>query len=148
MFRTRRRYGDDVSRRSPKSSRSSNRGFARTDRLGSLLREIIGDELRRIDDDRVAYVTVTDVEVDNELTRAKVFLSTLNLEDSDLDGVRAYMGRIRKAVAREGQLRRVPYLDLQIDPGLRAGTRVGEILQSMEADHDRAFATDDASEEE
>lgn len=129
-----------------------NRGFARTDRLGSTLREIIGEELRRIDDDQVAYVTVTDVDVDNELTRARVYLSTLNLADEDVAGVHAHMGRIRKAIARQGQLRRVPYLEFMIDPGLRAGTRVGDILQTMEADDDRAFshtdpdAADDPSE--
>ncbi|MFB0926877.1 MAG: hypothetical protein QMB08_02265, partial [Acidimicrobiales bacterium] len=67
-----------------------NRGYARTDRLGSSLREIIGEELRRIDDDYVAYVTVTDVDVDNELTRARVYFSTLNLEDEDLEGLYAH----------------------------------------------------------
>lgn len=123
-----------------------NRGFARTDRLGSSLREIIGETLRRIDDDYVAYVTVTDVDVDNELTRARVYFSTLNLQDEDLDGLYAHMGRIRKAIARQGNMRRVPDLEFLIDPGLRAGTRVGEILQTMEADDDRAFAA--SSEEE
>ena len=123
-----------------------NRGYARTDRLGSSLREIIGEELRRIDDDYVAYVTVTEVDVDNELTRARVYFSTLNLEDADLDGLYEHMGRIRKAIARQGKMRRVPDLEFLIDPGLRAGTRVGEILQTMEADSDRAFV--DVGEEE
>jgi len=132
-----------VSRRNQRA----NRGFDRTDRLGSSLREIIGEELRRIDDDGVAYVTVTDVDVDAELTRARVYLSTLNLDDDDLEGVRAHVGRLRKAVARQGQMRRVPYLEFLIDPGLRAGTRVGEILQTMEANDDRAFAHDPSEEE-
>lgn len=131
-----------MSRRNQRGSR----GFARTDRLGSTLREIIGEELRRIDDDYVAYVTVTEVDVDNELTRARVYLSTLNLDDADLDGMYAHMGRIRKAIARQGKMRRVPDLEFLIDPGLRSGTRVGEILQTMEADEDRAFTP--SSEEE
>lgn len=128
-----------MSRRNQRNSR----GFARTDRLGSTLREIIGEELRRIDDDYVSYITVTDVDVDNELTRARVYLSTLNLEDEDIEGVYAHMGRIRKAIARQGKMRRVPDLEFMIDPGLRAGTRVGEILQDMEAHHDRAFANEE-----
>lgn len=126
----------------------ASRGFARTDRLGSSLREIIADELRRIDDDSVAYVTVTDVDVDNELTRARVYFSTLNLDDADLDGVYEHLGRLRKAIARQGKMRRVPHLELLIDPGLRAGTRVGEILQGMEADQDRAFADAEVADEE
>lgn len=114
--------------------------------MGSSLREIIGEELRRIDDDYVSCITVTDVDVDNELTRARVYLSTLNLADEDIEGVYAHMGRIRKAIARQGQMRRVPTLEFLIDPGLRAGTRVGDILQGMEAGHDRAFI--ESSEEE
>jgi ribosome-binding factor A len=117
-----------VSRRNQRG----NRGYARTDRLGSTLREIIGEELRRIND--------------NELTRARVYFSTLNLEDKDLEGLYAHMGRIRKAIARQGNMRRVPDLEFHIDPGLRAGTRVGEILQTMEAGDDRAFT--ETSEEE
>lgn len=131
-----------MSRRNQRGSR----GYARTDRLGSSLREIIGEELRRIDDDYVSYVTVTEVDVDNELTRARVYCSTLNLEDGDLDGVYAHMGRLRKAIARQGNMRRVPDLEFLIDPGLRAGTRVGEILQGMEAGADRAFIS--STEEE
>lgn len=130
-----------MSRRNQRGSR----GYARTDRLGSSLREIIGEELRRIDDDNVAYITVTEVDVDNELTRARVYLSTLNLEDEDIEGIYEYEGRIRKAIARQGQMRRVPTLEFLIDPGLKAGTRVGEILQSMEAEGDQALVT---SEEE
>lgn len=129
-----------MSRRSPRSSR----GFARTDRIGSTLREIIGDELTRIDDDRVTYITVTDVDVDNELTRARVYLSTVNLADEDLDGLYEYKGRLRKAIARQGGLRRVPDLEFLIDPGLRSGTRIGEILQQMEV-ADRAFRVPDSS---
>ncbi len=111
--------------------------------MGSSLREILGEELRRIDDDYVSYITVTEVDVDNELTRARVYLSTLNLEDEDIEGVYAHMGRLRKAIARQGNFRRVPDLEFLIDPGLRAGTRVGEILQTMEADEDRAFADEE-----
>ena len=133
---------------SRRNQRGGGRGYARTDRLGSSLREIIGEELRRIDDDDVAYITVTEVEVDNELTRARVFLSTLNLEDEDIEGIYAYEGRIRKAIARQGQMRRVPNLEFLIDPGLRSGTRVGEILQSMEAEGDRALLSETPSSEE
>ena len=121
------------------------RGNVRTDRIGSTLREIIADELTRIDDESVAYVTVTDVEVDNELTRARVYLSSLDLADEDIDGVRHHAGRIKKAIGRRARIRRVPELEFLVDPGLVAGNRVTEILADMR--DDRAFAAD-ADEEE
>lgn len=126
---------------SRQSRKKNNKGFARTDRIGSTIREVIAEELTRIDDDAVAYVTVTDVAVDNELTRARVYFSTLDLDDADLDGVREHAGRLRKAVSRRAQLRHTPMLEFLIDPGLAAGTRVEQILRDMS--DDRAFRSDE-----
>lgn len=135
-----------MSRRNSRGGRGSGRGGrggnVRTDRIGSTLREIIGDELARIDDDSVAYVTVTDVEVDNELTLARVYLSSLDLDEADIAGVRAHTGRIKKAIGARARIRRVPDLEFLVDPGLVAGTRVSEILAGMH-DDDRAFADEE-----
>lgn len=133
-----------MSRRNQRGGRRGGSGGAaprtnvRTERIGSTLREIIAEELRRIDDDAVAYVTVTEVDVDNELALARVYLSTLDLSDEDIDGVRAYEGRIKKAIGRKAQIRRVPELEFSVDPALVAGTRVNELLSGMH-DRDRAF---------
>lgn len=123
----------------------SNRGFERTDRLGSLLREIIAEELQRIDDDATAYVTVTDVDVDNELTKARVYLSSLDLDDADVDGVRKHASRIRRAIAQRGGLRHAPFLEFMVDPALQAGTRVESILRDMADSEDRAFTAESPS---
>lgn len=137
-----------MSRRTSRGGRGNSRGGrggrggnVRTDRIGSTLREIIADELTRIDDDSVAYVTVTEVEVDNELTKARVFLSSLDLAEEDVDGVREHEGRIKKAIARRARIRRVPDLEFLVDPGLIAGTRVNDILMGLE--QDRAFSPDE-----
>ena len=56
------------------------RGYERGDRLGELLREILADELARIDDERLALVTITGVEVDRDLAVADVYFSTVDLD--------------------------------------------------------------------
>lgn len=91
----------------------------------------------RIDDDATAYVTVTEVEVDNELTRAKVFLAGPEPIDDLVDGVAAHGGRLRKAVSRRANLRHTPRLEFFADPGVQSGARVEEILRGMT--DDRAF---------
>ena len=53
------------------------REYQRSARLNELLREIIAEELERIDDDRLDWVSVVSIEVDNELTKARVYLSSL-----------------------------------------------------------------------
>ncbi len=123
-----------MSRRNQRGDRST----VRTDRIASTLREIIGDELRTIDDDAVAWLTVSDVEVDNELTRARVYLSSIDLADGDIAGVEQYRGRLKKAIGERARIKRVPHLEFLVDPGLQAGSRVEDILRSME--NDRAFA--------
>ena len=132
--------------RNNRGGRGAGGGNVRTERIGSTLREIIADELARIDDDDISYVTVTEVEVDNELTKARVFLSSLDLAEEDVDGVCEHEGRIKKAIARRARIRRVPDLEFMVDPGLIAGTRVNDILMGLE--NERVLAADSEDEEE
>lgn len=111
------------------------RGFARGDRLGELLREILADELARIDDDRLALVTVTGVEVDRDLAFADVYFSTVDL-DAEVEAAAAetlarHRRRLQSAVGRQAHVRRVPSLRFHPDEGMRAGARVEEILRSL-----------------
>jgi len=50
--------------------------------LGETLREVLADELVRIDDERLEFVTVTRVEVDPEMNRGIVFFDSLAGEDA------------------------------------------------------------------
>lgn len=111
------------------------RGFARGDRLGELLREILADELARIDDDRLTFVTITGVEVDRDLAFADVYFSTVDL-DHDVEAAAAeilarHRRRLQSAVGRQAHVRRVPALRFHPDEGMRAGARVEEILRSL-----------------
>ena len=120
------------------------RGFARGDRLGELLREIVAEELTRIDDDRLAFVTITGVEVDRELAVADVYFSTVDL-DHDTEAATArilgrYRGRLQSAVGRQAHLRRVPGLRFHPDEGMHAGARVEEILRNLRGETGGAAA--------
>ena len=111
------------------------RGYERGDRLGELLREILADELARIDDDRLAFVTITGVEVDRDLAFADVYLSTVDLDHDTEAAAVEVLGRHRRrlqaAVGRQAHVRRVPSLRFHPDEGMHAGARVEEILRSL-----------------
>ena len=113
----------------------SRRGFERGDRLGELLREILADELARIDDGRLAFVTITGVEVDRDLSVASVYFTTMDLDPDAEAAVAEVLGRHRRrlqtAVGREAHVRRVPNLRFHPDEGMHAGARVEEILRSL-----------------
>lgn len=111
------------------------REYDRGDRLGELLREILADELTRIDDDRLGLVTITGVEVDRDLAVADVYFSTVDL-DPDVEAaatavLERYRRRLQAAVGREARVRRVPNLRFHPDEGMQAGARVEEILRSL-----------------
>jgi ribosome-binding factor A len=59
--------------------------YPRSARVGETLREIIAEELVRIDDERLEFVTVTGIEVDDELNRAHVYFDSLAGEEGDAE---------------------------------------------------------------
>ena len=65
--------------RQPKGG--SGHSYPRTARLSEVLREVIADELTRIDDERLSMVTITNIEVDPEMNRAIVRYDSLLGED-------------------------------------------------------------------
>ena len=124
------RSGDRRKARPP-----TNRQFPRTARLNTLLQEIIAGYLERVDDDRLGFLTVTGVEVDSDLNRAMVYVSTLADESYD-DELLEALGEYRKAaqgeVARSARIRKTPEVVFQLDPAVRTGARIENILASLD----------------
>ena len=109
------------------------REYQRSARLNELLREIIAEELERIEDDRLGWVSVVSVEVDNELTKARVFLSLLEDDEEELiKAITEYRGRFRRAIGQSARIRRVPDLVFQIDPSIESGNRIDQILAELD----------------
>ena len=106
--------------------------YPRSARVGETLREIVAEELVRIDDDRLSFVTVTGIEVDNELNRAHVYFDSLAGEDGDADIVEAldrYRPRLQSAIAKQIRAKKTPILDFRPDIALRSAERIDDILR-------------------
>jgi ribosome-binding factor A len=115
------------------SSRSS---FTRSDRVGPLVHQIIAEQLQYIDDDRLDGVSITGVEVDNELAKAKIFFDVYEGSDESVaDALAAfgkYRGKLRYSVGQQTRIRRVPELDFRPDPAISAGLRIEQILRDID----------------
>lgn len=111
--------------------RSRSRDYPRTARLNELLREIIAEALERIDDDRLHLVTVISVDVDSDLHRALVYVSTLDPDTDDdvLEALAEVRIRVQGAVARQARLKRVPEVVFRIDEVLRSAARIDDLLR-------------------
>ncbi|MDP7258633.1 MAG: ribosome-binding factor A, partial [Acidimicrobiales bacterium] len=82
-----------------------NRGYDRTDRLNSLLFQILAEELEVIEDERFGFLTVTGVETDRDLTLARVFV-TSDAESEDLfEALEEHRPRLQQAIAKQARVR-------------------------------------------
>ena len=116
----------------PRRSGSGPRGYARMARVNELCREILADELERIDDERVELVTVTHVAVDPDLRHATVSFSRL---DRDVDEASAALAalrpRLQGAIARQARLKRTPELRFVVDDVLLRAGRIEDLLREQ-----------------
>jgi ribosome-binding factor A len=106
--------------------------YPRSARVGETLREIIAEELVRIGDERLEFVTVTGIDVDNELNRAHVFYDSLAGEDGDEEIIAAlgeHRARLQSSIGRQIRAKKTPILDFQPDDALRSAQRIDDILR-------------------
>ncbi len=103
----------------------------RTARVGELIRRIIAEELDDLDDDRLAMVSLTSVEVDRELSRAIVWFTSLDGDDAPevAAAFDEHAWQLRKAVSDQARLRRTPTLRFEADAVLRSAERIESILR-------------------
>lgn len=111
--------------------------YPRTARLNELVREIVAEELRAVDDDRLERVAVTSVVVDGDLRRAVVYFDTLTGEEADDDVLAAlteHRVRLQGAVGRQARIKRTPELVFRPDDVARRAERVEGILRDLDQD--------------
>lgn len=86
-----------------------------------------------IKDPRItSMVSVTDVEVTNDLRYAFVYISILGGdEESTLEGLNSARGYIRREVVRTVKLRYAPEIIFKIDDSLDRGMYMDELIKSV-----------------
>lgn len=107
--------------------------YPRSARLNETLREVIADELVRIDDERLELVTITGVDVDNELNRAIVFFDSLAGEEGDdanVEVLEEHRRRIQSSINRQIRAKKTPILEFRPDNVIRSAERIDDILRA------------------
>lgn len=111
----------------------------RTGRVAQEILKIVTEILRdEINDPRVQGVTLTDVEVTNDLQQAKIFYSTLEKEENEKAntqmGLEKASGLIRKLLGEELTTYHTPELIFKRDESIEYGNRIEQILKSLHED--------------
>jgi ribosome-binding factor A len=114
---------------------TSQRGFARSERVGQQIHELVARLLiTEVDDPRLARVQVTEVDVSPNLRNARVFYILLEGGEADseireaLEGV---TGWIRKEIGANLRLKYVPDVEFRFDEAMMRGRRIDDLLTGL-----------------
>ncbi len=125
--------------------------YKRTDRVADQIRMEVADILmRKTKDPRVHDVTVTDVELTNDLRIARIYVTTLLDAEAERDvfaGLAKAAGYIRGELGRRLTLRYTPELEFYKDESGPRGDRILSLLDSL-GDSGGAVRTQAAPEPE
>ena len=95
--------------------------------------EIADILMRKIKDPRIGFVTVTDVEVADDLRNAKVFVSVYGGDkEASLKGLKSAAPFIRSELGKRMRMRFVPELLFRFDGTVEQGAHIMELLRTIE----------------
>ncbi len=118
----------------PRNSHSQRR-VPRTVRLDEQFREEISKLLMKgLKDPRIGFVTISRVEISNDLSFAKVFVSVLGSDRekaASLIGLRNSAGFIRTYLGKALKIRKIPQLNFLLDESLDHAMHIEEILADL-----------------
>ncbi|MCX6369318.1 MAG: 30S ribosome-binding factor RbfA [Armatimonadetes bacterium] len=106
-------------------------------RVAEMIKRDLSEILSKdVGDPRVALVSVTDVEVAQDFSIAKVFISVMGDEEEKKGAMKALRngaGFIRGRLGSMLELRTVPMLVFRFDEGIERGVRMFEVLREEKA---------------
>lgn len=107
-------------------------------RVNSTIREVLADEIERMNDTRLELVSVTGVDTSPDLREATVYVDVLSEGDRE-DALRALRGaskRLQSTLGRQVRMKYTPTLVFEIDPGVAGGERIESILRQLREEGD------------
>jgi ribosome-binding factor A len=119
--------------------------FKRAERVSDQMKHEIADILmRKIKDPRIGFVTVTDVEVSDDLRNAKVFVSIYGGDKKQtLKGLESAAAFIRSELGKRMRMRFVPELLFRFDATVEQGAHIMELLRTIEENKDKKGPEDE-----
>lgn len=113
----------------------------RSARVAEVLKSVFEEVLSKsIQDDRIGFHTITHVEVTQDLSLAKIYVSTFGSDqqkNETFSGLCRALKKIRMEVAKQlNYLRKVPQLQLIHDDSLEKGDRVLNKLKELQKERE------------
>jgi ribosome-binding factor A len=108
--------------------------YKRSQRVSDLLREEIAEIIFfKLKDPRVGFLTVTGVDITDDLKIATVYISVLKEEEkkSTLEILQAAKSFIRSELSKRLKMKFIPSIDFRLDTSIEYGNRIEQLLQEI-----------------
>lgn len=106
----------------------------RTERVGQSIREVLAEEIARLEDPGLGLVSITNVRVSGDLRHATVFFSVLDPNtdvESTADALRRARKRLQSSIGSQLRMKRTPVLSFELDEAVIVGERIDRILRDL-----------------
>jgi len=99
-----------------------------------MIQQAVSEVIRGMKDPRIGFVTVTGVDMSEDLRHAKVYVSVLGPEETrkgTLDALEHGAAYIRREVGQRIQIRHTPELLFRYDHSIEHGVKIDKILSEL-----------------
>ena len=107
---------------------------SRPSRVSEELREILAEEIPKLKDPRVGFVTVTGVRVTPDLRMARVFYTAMGDEPArraTAAALRSARGHLRRVIGRQVRMKVLPDLEFEEDETSESADRIESLLRAV-----------------
>lgn len=107
----------------------------RAERVGEQMKQELMDIINnKVKDPRIGFITITDVQLTNDLSIATVYLTVLGNEkevDDTFKGLEKAKGFIKSEIGSRMRLRIVPDIEYKYDESIEYGNRIEKMIQEL-----------------
>jgi ribosome-binding factor A len=103
-------------------------------RVDEAVRKVLSEGIAELKDPRIGFVTVTAVQVTNDLEHATVWVSIFASEEARqraLEALEGAAGVLQARINRELHLRRTPHLRFTYDAAVEQGVRMSKLIDEL-----------------
>ena len=102
-------------------------------RVNSILRQVLAEEVERLNDARLEFVSITGVDTAPNLRHAVVYFDVLEPDQQEpaLLALQRAARRLQSAIGRQVRMKYTPTLEFAVDPGIVGGERIDALLREL-----------------
>jgi ribosome-binding factor A len=115
--------------------RPQKKSFKRSLRVQDRIQQDVADLLlKKVKDPRIGFVTVTAVEMSDDLKNGKVYVSVMGSEEEvskSMKGLKASEGFIQREIWKGLEIKARPEIHFHLDASARQGAKIDALLKKL-----------------